>query len=283
LTLAFLGCKSIAIIWEVPMRVSRLVLLLVVLALSVLPSLAQQVPAAGNPQAIQLLQRALSAITKGAPLQDITLTGTARRIAGSDDETGAATLKAVADASRIDLNLSSGPRSEIQNSSGGSPAGTWSGPDGVAHAISFHNLLTDPAWFFPAFPIARGVSGSGYLVTYVGQETRDSQAVEHVTISQTSSVQTPSGAPTLGHLSQMDFFLDSTTFLPAAVTFNIHPDNDAGLDIPIEVRFSDYRVVNGVQVPFHVQKFLNNGLVLDLQFNTAVLNTGLAASQFQVQ
>ncbi len=80
----------------------------------------------------------------------------------------------------------------------------------------------------------------------------------------------------------MDFFLDSTTFLPAVTTFNIHPDNNALLDIPIEVRFSDYRAVNGVQVPFHVQKFLNNGLILDLQFQTAALNTGLATSQFQV-
>ncbi len=86
----------------------------------------------------------------------------------------------------------------------------------------------------------------------------------------------------MGHLSQMDFFLDSTTFLPAAVTFNIHPDNNALLDIPIEVRFSDYRAVKGVQVPFHIQKFLNNGLILDLQFTTAVLNAGLGASQFQV-
>src|SRR5260370_26301954 len=159
----------------------------------------------------------------------------------------------------------------------------WSGPDGVAHAISSHNLLTDPVWFFPAFPVAHGLSGSGYLVTYVGQETREGQAVEHLMISQTSPVQSPAGAPTLAHLSQMDFFLDSTTFLPAAVTFNIHPDNDAGLDIPIEIRFSDYRAVNGVQIPFRVQKFLNNGLVLDLQFATAVLNTGLAATQFQVQ
>ena len=264
------------------MRVPRLVLLLLVLALSVLASAAQLAPSASSPQAIQLLQRALLALSGGAPPADITLTGTAHRIAGSDDETGAAVLKALASgASRMDLNLSSGPRSEIQNSSDGSPAGTWSGPDGVAHAISFHNLLTEPAWFFPAFPITHGLS-SGYVAAYVGPETRDGQAVEHLTISQTSALQTPSGAPTIGHLSQMDFFIDSSTLLPAAVTFNIHPDNNAPLDIPVEVRFSDYRAVNGVQVPFHVQKFLNNGLVLDLQFATAVLNTGLAASLFQV-
>jgi hypothetical protein len=257
----------------------RFLLSFVLAASFLIPSAAQQT--ATSPQAVQYLQRALVALGASKPLSDVTLTGTANYIAGSDDETGTATLKAVVGASRIDLNLSSGPRSEVVNTSA-SPAGTWSGPDGVSHAISSHNLLTDPAWFFPAFPIAHGVSGSGYLVTYVGQETREGQAVEHLMISQTSPVQTPSGAPTLGHLSQTDFFLDSTTFLPAAVTFNIHPDNDAGLDIPIEVRFSDYRAVNGVQVPFHVQKFLNNGLILDLQFETAVLNTGLAASQFQV-
>lgn len=263
------------------MRVTRPVILLSVFAFALVSFAAQQPPSVSSPQAIQLLQGALKALTKGAPLQDVTLTGTARRIAGSDDETGQATLKAVAGASRIDLNLSSGPRIEICNSSGESSAGTQSGPNGVAHAKAFHNLLTDPAWFFPAFPITHGLS-SVYAATYIGQENRDGQTVEHLSISQTFTIRSSAGMPTIAHLSQMDFFIDSTTFLPAAVTFNIHPDDDASLDIPIEVRFSDYRTVNGAQVPFHIQKFLNNGLILDLQFATAVLNTGVAASQFQV-
>jgi hypothetical protein len=147
--------------------------------------------------------------------------------------------------------------------------------------MAFHNLLTDPVWFFPAFPITQGLS-AGYAATYVGHETREGQAVEHLIIAQSTAVPSPAGAPTMGHLSQMDFFLDSTTFLPAAVTFNTHPDNNALLDIPIEIRFSDYRAVSGVQVPFHIQKFLNNSLLLDIHFETAVVNMGLSASQFQV-
>jgi hypothetical protein len=258
----------------------RLSFLAVLTISAFLPLAAQQAPVTGS-QAVQILQQALGALSGRQILTDVTLAGTAHRIAGSDDEMGTATLKAIVGASRIDLNLSSGPRSEIENMSGATPAGSWSGPDGVAHAISHHNLLTDPGWFFPPFPINHGIS-SGYAATYVGHETREGQAVEHLTISQTFGLQSPAGPSIVGHLSQMDFFLDSTTFLPAAVTFNIHPDNNALLDIPIEVRFSDYRSVSGAQIPFHVQKYLNNGLILDLQFNNAVLNSGLPASTFTI-
>jgi hypothetical protein len=256
-------------------------LLSFVLAASLLiPTAAPQT--AASQQAVQYLQRALAALSGGTPLNDVTLSGTAHRIAGSDSETGTAALKAVVGASRMDLNLSLGPRSEVVNRSSATPGGTWSGPDRVSHPISYHNLLLiDPAWFFPAFPISRGAL-AGYIASYVGHETRDGQAVEHLTISQTSAARSPRGAAQIAHLSQMDFFLDSTTFLPVAATFNIHPDDNASLDVPIEVRFSDYHAVNGAQVPFHVQKFLNNGLVLDLQFATAAVNTGLAASQFRV-
>jgi hypothetical protein len=255
------------------MRVTRPVLVLSVFAFAFVSSAAQQSPGVSSPQAIQLLQRALQALTKGAPLQDVTLTGTARRIAGSDDETGQATLTATPTGSRMDLNLPSGKRTEISSTAASQPAGTWSDPDGVTHKVAYHNLFTEQAWFFPAFAIGRGVSASTHLATYIGQETKDSQTVEHFTITQQS--QGPNEVRSLvDRLSQTNLYLDSTTLLPAAMTFNIHPDNNALLDIPIEIHFSDYRAVNGVEVPFHVQKFLNNGLVLDLQFQNAALNSG---------
>src|SRR6266849_682569 len=109
----------------------RLLFVLVLVACSFLPLAAQQSPSTSQ-QAVQYLQRALAALSASTPLSDVTLSGSAHYIAGSDDETGTATLKAIVGASRIDLNLSSGPRSEIQNVSGASPAGTWSGSDGVS-------------------------------------------------------------------------------------------------------------------------------------------------------
>jgi hypothetical protein len=171
------------------MRVGRLLFPLVLAFSFLIPIAAQQT--ATSPQAVQYLRQALAALGGNTSVSDVILTGTAQSIAGSDDETGTATLKAIVGASRIDLNLSSGPRSEIQNVVG-APVGSWSGPDGVSHAMAFHNLLTEPAWFFPALPITHGLS-PGYVATYVGLETRDGQAVVRLTISQTSAVQSPAG------------------------------------------------------------------------------------------
>src|SRR2546423_167898 len=158
--------------------------------------------------------------------------------------------------------------------------------------------MVDPSWF-PAFSISRALSsglpaGAGFASAYVGQETRESQSVHHLQIWQLSAIPTPSGTPTFQHLTQVDLYLDATTLLPAALTFNTHPDNNMLLDIPVEIRFSDYRPVSGnsatvgaglspstspssPQIPFHIQKFLNNSLLLDLQFQTATLNSGLTA------
>jgi hypothetical protein len=162
------------------------------------------------------------------------------------------------------------------------PTGAWSGPDGVLHAIAFHNLLTGPAWFFPAFTIAQGLSASGYVATYVGSETHNGQAVQHVSLSQPSLFPGGPGALSSAHLTQVNLFFDSTTLLPSAVAFNIHPDNNALLDIPVEIRFSTYTTVNGVQVPFHIQKYLNNTLLLDFQVNSVTFNSGLTASSFSL-
>jgi hypothetical protein len=265
------------------MRVARLVLALsIVFFLSL--SLAAQQTATTNSQALLFLQRSFSALGATPTLTDVTLSGTARRIAGSDDDTGTAVFKALASgAARTDLTLSSGQRSEVQNLSATSPAGTWYGPDRVSHAISYHNLLTEPAWFFPAFAITRRLSTSGYVPTYVGHETHNGQVVEHISVSQTSLASSTKDASFFQHLTQVDFFLDSTTLLPSAIAFNIHPDNNALLDIPVEIRFSDYRAVSGAQIPFHVQKFLNNSLTLDFRAESVAFNTGLTAAQFTVQ
>jgi len=236
-----------------------------------------------SPPALLYLQQSLSQLVCNTSISDVTLTGTVRRIAGSDDESGSATLKALSTgAARTELSLSSGTLSEIYNSSTSGPAGKWSGPDGTLHTIPFHNLLSESAWFFPAFAISRRLSTS-YVVTDLGPETRNGRQVEHISVSQNSPAEYPAGPPSFQHLTQLDFYLDSVTFLPDSIAFNIHADNNALLDIPVEIDFSDYHSVSGAQVPFHIQKFLNNSLLIDFQVENAAINSGLSASAFAIQ
>ncbi len=262
-------------------------------------------PATSDPQAVALVQKALITLTSGASITDVTLTGSARRIAGSDDETGTATLTATsAGDSKVALSFPSGNRAEIRNHSAvplpgalplgvpanvasqPQPAGAWSGPDGALHPIVGHNLMTDATWFFPALTLANLASSPNYILSYVGPETLNGQAVVHVSAAQQfAAAQSPPGLPVNlpQHLSQLDLYLDPSSLLPVALVFNAHPDGNALVDIPVRLQFSNYRSTGGVLVPLHVQKFLNNGLVLDLQFANATLNSGLSTSAFALQ
>jgi hypothetical protein len=264
------------------MRSARFALLLSVLFFNI-PGWAQQA-APPNVQGAVLLQQAFGALAGTMSITDVTLSGTARRIAGSDDESGTVVLKALATGqSRMDFAFPSGQRGEIRSiSSDGSPVGTWTGPDGKSHAVSEHNLMTSSTWFQPALVVG-GLISLNQIVSYVGQETKNGASVLHLTTSQQFPDTPVRIATLLQHLSQVDVFLDSATLLPTTLAFNVHPDNDAGLDIPAEVRFSDYRAINGVQAPFHVQEYLNNGLVLDLQMQSVTLNSGMTTAAFAIQ
>jgi len=62
----------------------------------------------------------------------------------------------------------------------------------------------------------------------------------------------------------------------------MHPDNDAGSDIPTEIRFADYRNINGVQMPFRIQKLVQGSLFIDIVISQATMNTGITDAAFVV-
>lgn len=248
------------------------------------PCVAQQTTSPTPPQAATLLAQSAAALSGGVTVSDVTLTGTVDSIIGSDDETGTVSLKAMAAGeSRMDLTLSASMRSEIRTiDSNGNLEGVWSGSDSVQHAMAYHNLWTDSSWFFPPLTLNRVVSNTAQVATLIGQETLNGQAVMHVSVSQPPAFATTNVAE-LQHLTQMDFYLDPTTSLPVALSFTIHPDNTELLDIPVQILFSNYQTVNGVQIPFHIQRFQNGCLWLDFQIQAAVLNSGLTSTGFGVQ
>jgi hypothetical protein len=248
---------------------------------------SQQVSApasTSSPQAVSLLARSAAALNGNVALSDVTLTGTARRIAGSEDESGTFTYKSLSSgAARFDFSYPSGLRSEVHTDVSSGLAGSWSGPDGNTHPLALHNLV-NRSDIFPAFTLAQLASSQNLVIVLVGQETKNGHSTYHLSaflqefpyLSQKFT-----GLPQ--RLTQTEIFIDTSTLLPVAFDFNTHPDDDLGVNLPVELLFSDYRSTSGSQIPFRIQKFLNNGLILDLQFQSAVVNSGLSLSLFNVQ
>ena len=256
---------------------TRLVALTLTMIL-IFPAVTNSQTPTATTQAATILNQSLAAFGGSTTVSDITLTGTAERIAGSDDETGTATYKALSTANRLDLNLSGGSRSEIRGISSDGPTGTWIGPDGSTHNIATQNLMSDPG-FFPLFTLANLNSSANNLFTYVGLESRNGASVIHLSGSQQFPTSPTTVAAFMQHLTRVEIYLDSKSFLPVSYLFTMHPDNDAGFDIPAEVRYSNYQTIGGLQIPFHIQKLVNNTLVLDLQIQSASINSGMTAAQ----
>jgi hypothetical protein len=232
-----------------------------------------------NTNPVTLAAQSIVALTGGNPLTDVTLTGQATWIAGSDTETGTATLLAVGTGeSRMDLILSSGTRTEIRDAQTGVRLGEWIAQTGTTGMFARHNCQTDAVWFFPALTSLSG--GTNVVFSYVGAVTRNGENVQHIqgTVYQTSS---NSSIPLL-QLSVMDFYLDATTLLPSAITFNAHPDNNMLGNIPIEIDFSNYEVINGFNVPMHIQKYMQGTLAIDLTLSGSTFNTGVSLSNFVI-
>jgi hypothetical protein len=233
-------------------------------------------------QASVFLAQSAKALTGSTVINDVTLTGIAEWIAGSDDETGTATYKGLSGSYRLDISLRNGTRSEIVSPVGGVPSGSWIGLDNTLHPVANHNLMSDSGWF-PTFTLVNLISSSNMVLAYVGQETRNGVQVIHISVSQQFPNLPGNSSSFMQHLTQVDVYLDSTTLLPTSYLFNLHPDDNALLDIPTEIRYSNYQTLGGAQIPLHVQKYVNNTLTIDLQFQNATLNSGLTAAQFSVE
>jgi hypothetical protein len=268
------------------MRVPVRVLVCLAIISSVANAQQLNIPSAGittsDMQALAVLAKAGAALGASTTLHDISLTGSVRQVAGSDDESGTATVKALsAGPVSIALSLASGNRSELRNPLAVPPAGNWAGPDGIVHSVAYHNLLAEPLWISSTALVVQALASQTLVVSSLGPTTIGGTSVQHLMFIQPSTDSSSTGRM-LQNLTRFDLYFDSLSFLPVAVTFNIHADNDALTDIPVEIHYSDYRPVNGIQIPFHIQKLITNTLSLEFQFSSATVNSGLTAADFAV-
>jgi hypothetical protein len=251
---------------------------------------SSQSASSGSSQAAYFLQQSLVAQTGGAAIADLTINGTVSFIRGTHTETGPMTLTAVSvGTSEVIFRLPSGTRTEVWSTSTGTPMITGSGPNGSSSEQAGASVaMPSPAWFSPAL-LTGIVSGNAYSDWYIGRENWNGQSAQHVAAWQASLQDVAGPPPSAQTPSRGDLYLNSATGLPISMVFRVRPSVPPGSSRPLsirarpvdeEVRYSEYHVVQGRNIPFLIQLFLgeapNQIQIMELSVSSVAINTGVA-------
>jgi hypothetical protein len=235
---------------------------------------ATQPPAGANATAsIAQLEQAFS-VRK--PVTSVNLFGNAVWTAGTLSDSGTVTLAASSGGSaQMQLELAStGSRTELSSGIAAGSRCSWSGNDRLKHDMDPANCWKPLLWFLPAFSIQPSLMPDALVASDLGVGSVGHAAgpLRHLQFEYGFQQNKLEDTKELMRLSASDLGLDRASYLPSVLTYDILSDGDAPSSVHIEVRYADYKDVNGVQVPFTIQRYVNGSLQLDISIQNAEIN-----------
>ncbi len=223
-----------------------------------------------------VLAQASQAFSAGKPVTSVVMTGTAQWFAGSQKDSGPVKMSAnVNGENSIELDLGGGTGIETQSAITDDRTCTWSGKDGVSHDMASSNCWTATIWFLPHLALQATGQPTNLSVQYQAASASATQgSVPHLQHQLTVAPGKTSAAVTalIRAWSRTDLALDSATFLPSVLKYSIHPDSNSSVNLQVEVRYSNYQNVSGVELPMHIERYVNGSLQLSIDVASATVN-----------
>ncbi len=134
---------------------------------------------------------------------------------------------------------------------------------------------------FPAVLVGASLSNSDFAFEYIGLEKVGASNAHHIRVWNTFSSQPK--LRMLAPFTEKHIWIDAASGLPLKVYCEQRSAGGAVPAVPVEVVYSDYRNVNGVLYPFHIEKSLNGSLWATITIERVALNSGLADADFPVR
>jgi hypothetical protein len=214
------------------------------------------------------------AFSQGQPVTQVVMRGTAMWTAGSTTDSGPVTLTiAPGGAARMDLNVpSAGAQSEASSGSLEGRLCQWGDKKGTLHDVDSRNCWKSVLWFLPAYSLQPTViSTSKQAVADYGLDSVGSASTPYRHLQSQFFFNFPSvaDAKEVARVSTIDLGLDTTTYLPAVLSYSLFPESGADAPIAVEVHYAQYTLVGGIQLPFSIQRFINGSLQLDIAIASA--------------
>jgi len=235
------------------------------------------IPAQAASESAVILAEASKAFSGNKPISSVEMTGRATWTAGSDKQEGSARLIAKSTGENLaEFDLGNGIRIEKQSAITTDRMCSWSGKDGVEHDVNSPNCWTATTWFLPHLALQEETIPN---LVVLANMTKDKQSkltphIYHALVlpaPQTDRKQSLSAEQLIQNWSATDIALDPQTALPASLRYTIYSD-DGIASLSVEVRYSSYKSISGVEIPMHIERYVNGSIQVSLDIDTAAIN-----------
>jgi hypothetical protein len=243
-------------------------------------------PTIKDPQAVNILNQALTVAGGAAAIKavtDYTATGNVT-YHWNPEVQGSVTVRGLGLGQiRVDANLPRGVHSSVL--SGGQT--TTKAEDGrlsqypppypvpSSDAFPYQPPMFPGSLVLPHTQLTVVLNNPRFNISYKGIVQLDGNSVHDVQVQPILPGQTQPDSMTEYHT--IDFFIDTTT-LQLVMTQDNVPKH-----IVHQIRYSDYRNVGGVQVPFSIGEQMDGQKTRDIQLSQVSFNVGLQVSTFALQ
>ncbi len=259
---------------QVPRRACFLALLLFV----VVTVADAQSPATKDTTALAVLTQ-MAAATGWSQLTlpaDAMATGTVTRYGGDTSDTVSVRLKARGFRQyRAEVGgfsgtttIRNGDRAALQSAEGTK----W---------LPAHSAQSTRAHVFPFFSDLIAAGSEDVAVRYLGLEDVGNEKAHRVEIFREPGPDQPSPA-FIRRRTRMTVWVSATTALPLQIEYSRPADDNPSALLTRVRRFSDWRAVNGLALPFRQEELVNSKPVYSLQLTQAQFNVGLSDADFNL-
>lgn len=241
----------------------------------------QQTPVSAqrDPRALSILERSLEAaggVDSLGNIQDYVASGKIVYYWAGEEVEGHVTLQGRGVSQfRLEASLPDGVRTWAVNNGTGSLKET----DGRKNEIPFHNLVNSGNLTFPSMSLLNVLRDVSVSISYLGLENKEGNSAHHIRSRKTFSFD-PNGVRS--KLTTKDFYIDATTFNVIATLDMVHPKSNVMEEHPHEVRFSDYRAVSHMLVPFSIAELCNGQPASAIELTEISFNHSLQDTDFDL-
>jgi hypothetical protein len=229
-----------------------------------------------DPQALTILQGSIGAMGGAAP-SDSTAFGTVTATAGTQTQSGPIQILTLGTNQSVETT-------SLPNLSQSTIFSNWTAAQtngsSAQQQLSDQLAVTSQTALYP-LPILLGMlNNPDVSLLYIGQETVAGVTANHIRIWNTFASR-PYMQGT-SSLSTRDVWLDSSTSLPIRISFTQQAATGQAFKTLVQLDFSNYQQASGFAYPHTIEKSLNGTPWLTISIQNVAFNTGLQASQFQL-